>query len=118
MTRKTVIFDFDGTIADTFPTVIKIINRLSKEYNYNEVSDDDMDDLRNKRAPELVMKKPELIPLRFAHKSEGVAVINKNRIVIIHDDDYVMGRKIIENPETQFSRLAHQAAYTIVEFGR
>ena len=51
----------------------------------------------------------------FAHKGEGVAVINKKRVIIIHDDDRVLGRENIENPETQFSRQPHQAAYTIVD---
>jgi phosphoglycolate phosphatase len=30
--RKTIIFDFDGTIADTFPIVINIVHEIVKRY--------------------------------------------------------------------------------------
>jgi hypothetical protein len=90
-----------------------------------EVTDEDIgaflwllpvDNLNTKKAPELMLKSPDLTPLMFAHKGEGVAIINPKRIIVIHDDDRVLGRESIENPETQFSRKPHQAAYTIVDF--
>ena len=65
-------------------------------------------------APMLAMKDASL-PLLFAHKAEGVTVLDSHRVLIIHDDDRVVGRKHVENPETQFFRQANQAAYTIVE---
>ena len=74
-----------------------------------------IDRLDTGKAPDLVLKQSDSSPLRFAHKGEGVAVINKERIFIIHDDDRVLGRTNIENPETQFSRQHNQAAYTIVD---
>jgi hypothetical protein len=69
-------------------------------------------------APELVLKGSDSTPLMFAHKGEGVAVIDRRRVIIIHDDDRVLGREKIEDPETQFSRQPHQAAYTIVDLER
>jgi len=90
-----------------------------------EVTDEDigaflwllpMNNLNTKKAPELVLKGSDATPLLFAHKGEGVAVINERRIIVIHDDDRVLGREHIENVETQFSRQPHQAAYTIVDF--
>ena len=92
--------------------------------NDDEVTDEDIgaflwllpvDDLNTEKAPELVLKTSDSTPLLFAHKGEGVAVITENRIIIIHDDDRVLGRENVENPETQFSRRPHQAAYTIVD---
>jgi len=35
---KCVIFDFDGTLADTFTLFIKILNHLAPKYGYNQVS--------------------------------------------------------------------------------
>ena len=32
----------------------------------------------------------------------------------LDDDDRVLGRETVENPETQFSRARHQGAYTVV----
>jgi hypothetical protein len=49
-------------------------------------------------------------PLVFNHKPEDIAIINKNRVIIIHDDDRV---------KTSVSgkvRQPNQAAFSIVEF--
>ncbi|MFT5372943.1 MAG: hypothetical protein ACI8ZT_001966 [Bacteroidia bacterium] len=52
--------------------------------------------------------------LHFAHKAEGITILNENLLLIIHDDDRVLGRDVVENPNTQFSRQAHQAAYSLL----
>jgi hypothetical protein len=72
-------------------------------------------DMNAGNAPAVVLGDP-LTPLTFAHKAEGIAVLGKNRVLVIHDDDRVLGRENVTNPETQFSREANQGAYTIVEF--
>ncbi|MBU0494133.1 MAG: LysM peptidoglycan-binding domain-containing protein [Chloroflexi bacterium] len=74
-----------------------------------------MSDLGAGNAPRLVFK-DVLTPLTFAHKAEGVTVISANRVLVIHDDDRVLGRDDVTNPETQFHREANQGAYTLVEF--
>ncbi len=70
---------------------------------------------RTTHLPLLVLKQNTNKPLMFAHKAEGITVLAKNKVFVIHDDDRVLGRDIVENPESQFSRKAHQAAYDIVE---
>ena len=57
-------------------------------------------------------------PLMFAHKAEGITILNKDHVFIIHDDDKVVGRTDtqITNSRTQFRRKINQAAFTIVEF--
>ena len=48
---KTIIFDFDGTLADSLKTVLKIVNSLSEKYNYilagkePREPDDDLDEV-------------------------------------------------------------------------
>lgn len=76
-----------------------------------------IENLNDGGAPTLVLKE-DGDPLLFAHKSEGVTVINESCVLVVHDDDRVLGREIVENPETQFSRKANQGAYTIVDFLR
>lgn len=71
-------------------------------------------DLKNK-LPATLIKTKEGKPIQFAHKSEGVAIVNSNTLFIIHDDDKRTGRENVENVETQFSKKKHQAAYTIVK---
>ena len=56
-----------------------------------------------------------LINIHFAHKAEGITIINKNKMMVIHDDDRVLGRENITNPDTQFFRQHNQNAYTILE---
>jgi phosphoglycolate phosphatase-like HAD superfamily hydrolase len=54
MTVKLIIFDFDGTIADTFEPLIKIIQRLSQEFGYKSVSPEDIDLFRNLTTREII----------------------------------------------------------------
>ena len=70
-------------------------------------------DLRDSKAPKLVTKKSG-DPLLFAHKAEAVTVLSAGLLLVLHDDDRVLGREIVKNPETQFSRKPHQAAYSLV----
>ena len=51
---KLIIFDFDGTIADTFETLITIIQRLSREFGYKSVSPEDIDLFRNLTTREII----------------------------------------------------------------
>jgi HAD superfamily hydrolase (TIGR01549 family) len=54
MTVKLIIFDFDGTIADTFEPLIKIIQRLSQELGYKSVSPEDIVLFRNLTTREII----------------------------------------------------------------
>ncbi len=47
MSSGLVIFDFDGTIADTFDTGIKVINKLSRRYNSPEMGEEEIEAYRN-----------------------------------------------------------------------
>lgn len=71
-------------------------------------------DLYEKKQPTLLKTKEGKI-IQFAHKSEGIAIIDENTLFIIHDDDKRTGRTKIDDEENQFSRKKHQAAYTIVK---
>jgi phosphoglycolate phosphatase len=42
MAVRTMIFDFDGTIADTFHAVVDVLNQLSDEFGYRRAAPDDM----------------------------------------------------------------------------
>lgn len=51
---KTVIFDFDGTIADSFDTVLKIANRLALEFGYTPARPDEIKQLQNLSSREII----------------------------------------------------------------
>lgn len=44
--RKILIFDFDGTIADTFPFVLQIVDKLSIKYNFAPVDEMNLEKYR------------------------------------------------------------------------
>lgn len=47
MTAKVILFDFDGTIADTLDAIVSITNRLAGEFGYKPSSQDDLAQLKN-----------------------------------------------------------------------
>lgn len=47
MTAKVILFDFDGTIADTLDALLSITNRLAGEFGYQPVSQDELAQLKN-----------------------------------------------------------------------
>ncbi|SOD83304.1 HAD hydrolase-like protein [Spirosoma fluviale] len=46
MPYKLVIFDFDGTLADSFPYFLRTVNTLAIRYNFKQVEPDHVDQLR------------------------------------------------------------------------
>ncbi len=54
MAYKTIVFDFDGTLADTVDTFIQIINDLSDEFNYHKATPEQVKEYRGKTARELI----------------------------------------------------------------
>ena len=52
---KTVIFDFDGTIANTLDSIIEIMNNLSGEFGFQKIKENDIEWLRGKK-PRVILK--------------------------------------------------------------
>lgn len=54
MTKKAIIFDFDGTIADTVDALVSIANRLAEEFGYIPITPDELDLLKNLNSREII----------------------------------------------------------------
>jgi phosphoglycolate phosphatase-like HAD superfamily hydrolase len=54
MTPRLIVFDFDGTLADTPRTFITIVNRLADEFGYNPLSDEQALQLQGLSSREIV----------------------------------------------------------------
>ncbi|MGJ5672922.1 MAG: HAD-IA family hydrolase [Nostochopsis sp.] len=54
MTHKVIIFDFDGTIADTVDALVSIANRLAKEFGYVQIAPEELALLRNLTSREII----------------------------------------------------------------
>ena len=46
MKYKLVIFDFDGTLADTFPWFADIINKVAEKYHFKKITPDEHETIR------------------------------------------------------------------------
>lgn len=58
---KIIIFDFDGTIANSFDAVLQIMNRLAKEFGYAPASPEEIKHYQNLSSKEIL--KQSQIPL-------------------------------------------------------
>ena len=54
MTAKVVLFDFDGTIADTYNAIARITNQLSSEFGYKTLNHEELLLLKNLSSREIV----------------------------------------------------------------
>lgn len=64
MTIKVVVFDFDGTIADTHDTFVEIVNRLAKNFGYQPVNEEDLARLKNLSSQEII-KQSQVSPVKI-----------------------------------------------------
>src|SRR5579883_1406424 len=56
LTVKVIIFDFDGTIADSFEAVLTISNRLAVEFGYPPTPRSAVDELKNLSSREILRR--------------------------------------------------------------
>jgi len=63
-TVKVLIFDFDGTIADSFEVILRISNQLAKEFRYPVVHADEIDTLKDLSSREII-KRSGIAPWRL-----------------------------------------------------
>jgi phosphoglycolate phosphatase len=54
MTIKVIIFDFDGTIADSYQAVVSITNGLSAEFGYKPLDEETLQLLKNLSSKDIV----------------------------------------------------------------
>ncbi|GAB3500087.1 HAD family hydrolase [Spirosoma knui] len=54
MNYKLVIFDFDGTLADSFPYFLRTVNVLARQYNFEQIELDQVDQLRGLDARQMM----------------------------------------------------------------
>lgn len=54
MKKQLLLFDFDGTIADTFHHIVDISNRLSTEFSFNFIQPHEIDLLKNNTVEQTI----------------------------------------------------------------
>lgn len=82
MNDKVIIFDFDGTIADTFDAIARITNRLAVEFGYKTVSEEDIAKLRNLTSRQIINQSGiSIFKLPFFLKKVKTELNNEIQIV-------------------------------------
>jgi phosphoglycolate phosphatase len=56
MTAKVILFDFDGTIADTYQAIANITNQLSAEFGYKALDQEELVLIKNLSSREIVKR--------------------------------------------------------------
>lgn len=56
MSIKVIIFDFDGTVADTFDAIVNITNRLASEFGYKPVTQEEISQIRRMNSREIIKR--------------------------------------------------------------
>ncbi|MGB9002191.1 MAG: HAD hydrolase-like protein [Nitrosotalea sp.] len=99
----TIVFDFDGTIADTLSVVIKIANKFADHYGYRKIPLSDLPKLREKKPSEVlkhlgisIFKLPIVVrKIRFEMNKEIVhlqaAVEIRDALVKLRENGCVLG---------------------------
>ena len=54
MKYKLVIFDFDGTLANSFPWFVQMVNTVATKYHFKQVADEEVEELRKLSARQLL----------------------------------------------------------------
>ncbi|MDJ0730572.1 MAG: HAD-IA family hydrolase [Crocosphaera sp.] len=54
MALKVIVFDFDGTLADTYDAFVEIANSLSGEFGYKPVNEQEQEKLKDLSARDLI----------------------------------------------------------------
>ena len=100
---KTIIFDFDGTLADTFELIVSITNRLSPKFGYQPVAEEDIAKLQNLSSRDIVrqsgisyLKIPFLIRRLRKELKNRIAEVNlfpgiKELIIDLKAEGYSLG---------------------------
>ncbi|MCA6109014.1 HAD hydrolase-like protein [Bradyrhizobium cenepequi] len=56
MPYSLVIFDLDGTLADSFPWFLRNVNDVADRFGFRRVADEDVDELRHASSREIVAR--------------------------------------------------------------
>ncbi len=127
-TRKSVIFDFDGTIADSFNLCLEVGNRLTQEYGIEPVTPEKLERWRHMTSKQIlseldlpILQLPRMLRRFKAALREEVVNFPfilgmRETILELWDQDYVIGVVTSNSAETVRQFLNHQGIGHLFEF--
>ncbi|MBF0483515.1 MAG: HAD-IA family hydrolase [Candidatus Omnitrophica bacterium] len=100
---KAIIFDFDGTIADTFSALIQISNQLAKVFKFKEINLAEIDDLKHQNVHFIIqhlrisrLRLPQIISRAQKELNKQIELIKPidglaEILQYLHSRDYKLG---------------------------
>ncbi|MEQ9822793.1 MAG: HAD-IA family hydrolase [Puniceicoccaceae bacterium] len=84
MNLRIILFDFDGTIADTFSETVEIFNRFAAKYRYNRIEEHEIEKARHMNAWQLLnfVKIPKRKVPFLLRKGRSMLYRNLDRIAV------------------------------------
>src|SRR5882672_4694254 len=86
------IFDLDGTLADSFPWFLGVLNTVAREFKFREVAEADIEPLRHGSVNEILRKLE--VPLwkvpRIAHRMRAMKRADMARIPLFPGVDAML----------------------------
>lgn len=128
MSIKVIIFDFDGTLADTFDTLVSITNRLAIEFGYKPTSREELDRIRNLSSREIVarsgvslFKIPFLlnrIKDNLRNEIQNVELVSeiKEALIQLNNEGYILGIVTSNSEENVKGVLKHNKMQDLFSF--
>jgi len=118
---RVVIFDFDGTLADTFSTVVSIVNSLAPRYGFHPLDIAAIASMRHLRAqdllkvvripfwriPSFLLEVKSVLGTQIEHVSPFPGIVPA--LESLHEKEYVLGILTSNRRETVELFLAHNA---------
>ncbi|WP_046864813.1 HAD hydrolase-like protein [Microvirga massiliensis] len=83
MTYRLAIFDFDGTLADTFPWFLRVVNTVADRFRFKRIEEHEVEHLRGCSAREIV-KHLEVPPWKMPLIARHMRVLAAQEIDLIH----------------------------------
>ncbi|MEY2833844.1 MAG: hypothetical protein RLZZ574_3103 [Cyanobacteriota bacterium] len=111
MTVKVILFDFDGTIADTYQAIANITNQLSTEFGYKALDQEELILIKNissreivKRSEISIFKLPFLVRRVRAELSKEIAELQPIKgiaqvLLKLKKQGYILGIVTSNNKE-------------------
>ncbi len=125
---KTIIFDFDGTIADTMDTIVKIYNTIAPKYKCNTIHFNDIQTLRGKTTQEalkicnigffklpFLIRRVKYILKNSIHDIKPIKGIKK-AIFDLKDSGYNMGIMTSNNSDNVKMFLKNNNLNNLIDF--
>ncbi len=113
MTEKkpTIIFDFDGTIANTLASMVDIVNEHAEHFGYKQIAYEEIEQLRDKGSRQIlrhlgisIIKLPRIVKTIRAELNHQIPLLEttvniKTTLQKLKEQNYTLGILTINSKE-------------------